>query len=176
MRLGFWPLFSALTALPVVIYLVNPLDVPSLDPRLRLLGIAPFLIPANSMSPTLENGDHIIVNAWPYRLDAPQRGDLVVFFHPQQPETKYVKRLVGLPGERVALRGGTVFIDSEALDEPYVLDLAQERTPETTEMAERTIPAGEFFMLGDNRNHSYDSRYWGPVPAANLIGRAGKLL
>ena len=89
MRLGFWKLFSGFA-----LHLVNPLGVPSLDPRLPLLGIAPFTIPARSMAPTLEPGDVIIVSAWPHFFGELQRGDLVVFLHPQRPDIKYVKRLI----------------------------------------------------------------------------------
>lgn len=176
MRLGFWKLFCSLALLVVGAYLLNPLSVPSQDPRLRLLGIAPFSIPANSMAPTLVAGDHIVANAWAYRLGQPKRGDVVVFRHPQTPDIAYVKRLIGLPGERVAIRGGTVFIDGQALVEPYVLDRPEQRHPATTEMEERLVPEGAFFMLGDNRNNSNDSRYWGMVPAGNLVGKAKKVL
>lgn len=160
MRFGFWKLFSAFALLVVTLYLVNPLGVPSLDPRLQLLGIAPFTIPARPMAPTLEPGDVIIVSAWPYFFGEPQRGDLVVFLQTQRPDIKYVKRLIGLPGERVAMRGGKVFINSEVLNEPYVMDDPEGARPETAEMKEQQIPEREFFMLGDNRNNSNDSRYW----------------
>jgi signal peptidase I len=176
MRFGFWKLFCTAIALMVTLYLLNPLGVASRDPRLRFLGIAPFAIPGNSMNPTLKVGDHIIASVWPYRLDEPQRGDMVVFLHPRTPDIKYVKRIIGLPGERVALRGGNVFINGKALDEPYVLDRAEERKPETTEMTERLISEGEFFMLGDNRNNSYDSRYWGQVPRSHFLGKASEAL
>jgi signal peptidase I len=176
MRFGFWKLFSAFALLLITLYLVNPLGVPSLDPRLRLLGIAPFTIPARSMAPTLEPGDMIIVSAWPYFFGEPQRGDLVVFLHPQIPDIKYVKRLIGLPGERVALHNGKVLINGATLNEPYVLDDPEDVQPETTEMKERLIPAGEFFMLGDNRNNSNDSRYWGTSPSAGFLGKALKTI
>lgn len=176
MRFGFWKLFCTAIALLVALYLLNPLGVASLDPRLRLLGIAPFAIPGNSMNPTLKVGDYIIASVWPYRLGEPQRGDLAVFLNPSTPDIKYIKRIIGLPGERVAMRGGRVFINGEALNESYVLDRLEERKPETTEMVERLIGAGEFFMLGDNRNNSYDSRYWGQVPRSHFLGKASGAL
>jgi len=176
MRLGFWQLFSTLALLVAGTSFVNPLSVPSQDPRLRLLGIAPFTLAANSMAPALVAGDQIVANAWAYRLGQPQRGDVVVFRHPQMPQITYVKRLIGLPGERVAIRGGTVFIDGKALVEPYVLDRPEDRKPSTAEMAERVVSEGEVFVLGDNRNNSNDSRYWGMVPVGNLVGKAGKFM
>lgn len=112
MHLGFWQLFCALALLVVGAYLLNPLPVSSQDLRLRLLGIAPFSIPANSMAPTLVAGDHILANVWAYRLGQPQRGDVVVFRHLLTPDITYVKRLIGLPDERAAILGGTVFINA----------------------------------------------------------------
>jgi len=176
MRFGFWKLFCTAIVLLVALYVLNPLGVASLDPRLRILGIAPFAIPANSMKPTLKAGDHIIASVWPYHLGEPQRGDLVVFLYPRRPEIKYIKRVIGLPGERVAMRGGRVFINGTALNESYVLDRREERKPETTEMEERLIGEGEFFMLGDNRNNSHDSRYWGQVPRSHFLGKASGAL
>lgn len=97
MHIGFWTLFSALGLLVATTYLLNPFGIPSLDPRARLLGFAPYAIPANSMAPTLKAGDFVIASAWAYALGEPQRGDLVVFRHPQLPEVNYVKRVMGLP-------------------------------------------------------------------------------
>jgi signal peptidase I len=117
MRFGFWKLFSGFALLLITLYLVNPLGVPSLDPRLRLLGIAPFTIPARSMAPTLEPGDMIIVSAWLYRSGEPKRGDLGVYLQPQRPDIKYVKRVIGLPDERVVLLKSKVFINGVELNQ-----------------------------------------------------------
>lgn len=174
MRIGFWKLFIGLMALVVGWYLFNPLGVPSLDPRLRYLGVAPFFVPANSMNPTLKAGDTVVVSAWPYRFAEPQRGDVAVFLYPREPDIKYVKRLIGLPGERIAVREGKVYINGEALTEPYVLQDPHGVVPHSN-MPERLVGEDEFFALGDNRNNSNDSRFWGAVPRRNLIGSVVKV-
>lgn len=174
MRIGFWKLFSTAALLTLGLYVFNPLGTASLDPRLRLFGITTFSIPANSMAPTISQGDLVFANAWPYALGNPQRGDLVVFRRPQL-GANYLKRLIALPGERVAIRDGTVFINGKPLAEPYVNPDQSQARPNSLNMKERLVSENEFFMLGDNRHNSNDSRYWGTVPKANLIGKVTKL-
>jgi signal peptidase I len=118
-----------------------------------------------SMEPTLQKGDFVIVNKLAYRFGSPQRGDIVIFRYPPNPEEQYVKRLIGLPGERVTITGGQVYINGEVLSEPY-LDV------ETTRGGEWEVPANSLFVLGDNRNNSSYSRIWGMVPLDMTIGRA----
>lgn len=141
------------------------------------------------MRDTLIIGDHILVNKFIFAgpdllfpARAIVRGDVIVFRSPEHPETKYVKRVVALPGETVELRGKAVFIDGRKLDEPYVV-LQDPRTyPNMTELPEPQrsrdhlgplrVPADSYFVLGDNRDRSYDSRFWGAVPARLIAGRA----
>lgn len=174
MRWTLWKWTFALMSLMVGLNVINPLGVPSLDPRLRYLGMAAFFVPANSMNPTLKAGDTVVVSAWPYRFGEPQRGDVAVFGYPPEPDIKYVKRLVGLPGERIAIRDGKVYINAQALTEPYVLQDPRGVLPHS-DMPERLVAEGEFFVLGDNRNHSRDSRFWGAVPRQNLVGSVVKV-
>jgi signal peptidase I len=176
MRIGFWKLFTAFGLLLVTAYLLNPFGVPSQDPRARLFGIVPYTLPGQSMAPTLKPGDRIIASVWAYALGEPQRGDLVVFQTPHLPDVKFVKRLMGLPGDRLAMRNGRLFINGKAIDEPYLNHDQSRARPDTLEMAERLVPEGEFFMLGDNRHNSNDSRYWGTVRREKLIGRVEKVL
>lgn len=126
-----------------------------------------------SMFPTLRNDEYILVDTLSYRLHAPQRGDIIIF-HPPVDHEDYVKRVIGLPGDLVAVKGGTVYVNGKSLSEPYV------RMPHTYSWSARHVPPGHIFVLGDNRDASYDSHLWTdtqgqPIPflAENqVIGRA----
>jgi signal peptidase I len=137
-------------------------------------------IPTPSMVSTLLVGDYILVdnNIYGAAGDTPRawlgqrevrRGDVVVFRFPEDPDTDYVKRVVGLPGETIELRHGRVLIDGRPLDEPY---LAPEAALPGTGYGPTTVPDGAYFMMGDNRNHSADSRVWGVLPRSLIRGRA----
>jgi len=130
-------------------------------------------IPSGSMLPTLEINDRLIVEKVSYRFNVPQRGDIVVFkptekLQEENPELKdaFIKRVIGLPGETVQVRGGQVFVNGTSLREEYI----QEEP--TYEWGPKTVPEDSYLVLGDNRNNSYDSHYWGFVPQDKLIGRA----
>jgi signal peptidase I len=118
-----------------------------------------------SMEPTLQKGNFVIVNKIAYQLGSPGRGDIVVFRYPPNPSEQYIKRIIGLPGEQVNINGGQVYINGEILIEPYLSD-------STMRGGEWQVPAESYFVLGDNRNNSSDSRVWGMVPEENLIGKA----
>jgi signal peptidase I len=145
--------------------------------------VNPYRIPSSSMEPTLHCGrpgpgcearfsDRVLANRFIYHFRKPKRGDIVVFETPPEAAVRcgaggtFVKRLIGLPGERWAERNGYVYIDGEKLDEPYV---RPERRDVRT-LPPRRIPPGYYFFMGDNRASSCDSREWGPVPRRNLIG------
>lgn len=153
----------------------------------RIFAFQAFKIPSGSMEDNLLTGDHIIVNKFIYGpppalkgvlpLREPRRGDVVVFRYPGQPEIDYVKRVVGLPGETLIIRDKRVFIDGRELAEPYVT-FTDRRTQHPNEPLHRDhfgpykVPAGEYFAMGDNRDNSNDSRFWGTVPRAMIKGRA----
>lgn len=120
------------------------------------------------MLPNIQDGDWIIVDKAVYHLGEPKRGEVVVFQPPDSlnSEFPFVKRVIGLPGEEVEVRDGSVYVDGNALDEPYV------REEPRYAMAPTVIPEGEFFMLGDNRNSANDSHNGWTVPEENLIGKA----
>ncbi len=139
----------------------------------RTYVVQAFKIPSESMVSTLLIGDHLLVDKLRYRYSDPQRGDIVVFQYPRNPEVDFVKRIVGLPGETLEVKGETVYVDGKALDEPYA---RWDPTPFSLGKAYRypkvAIPAGSYFMMGDNRNHSQDSRYWGALPRELMHGKA----
>lgn len=119
-----------------------------------------------SMQPTLFAGDFVLVNKLAYRFDDPQRGDIVVFRYPPNPdETPYIKRIVGLPGDQVHISEGRVYINEEAIAEPYL-------KTQTNRGGDWSVPEDSLFVMGDNRNNSSDSRAWGMVPLENVIGKA----
>jgi signal peptidase I len=118
-----------------------------------------------SMQPNLYAGDFVMVNRLAFRLGTPLRGDVVVFRYPPNPDQiPYIKRIVGLPGDKVHIADGKVYVNSELLNEPYL-------TVTTLRGGDWVIPENNLFVMGDNRNNSSDSRAWGMVPMENVIGR-----
>jgi signal peptidase I len=166
--------------------------------------VKPFRIPSESMVPTLSKGQRVLVSRVNYHLSEPDRGDIVVFKPPVGADTNpgncgvpdfsptemdrpcprsieekskqnFIKRVVALPGDRLKVERGRVYIDGKLQEEPYI---EREKTCENNLdsicnlSTEITIPPDQFFMMGDNRGYSADSRYWGPVPREQLIGQA----
>lgn len=125
-----------------------------------------FYIPSGSMRPTLEVGDRIFVNKFIYYFGDPDRKDLVVFRYPNDPSKKYIKRVIGLGGEIVEIIGGTVYIEGRPLEEAYTLEVHR------GDYGPVFIPEKSYFVLGDNRNNSEDSRQWGFVPREEIVGKA----
>ena len=111
-------------------------------------------VPSSSMETTIMANDRIIGNRLSYLFKEPQRGDIIIFKNPDDESILYIKRLIGLPGERVEVRDKTVFINGSALDEPYL------NVETLGEFGPYNVPEGAYFMMGDNRNDSADSRYW----------------
>jgi signal peptidase I len=140
---------------------------------LRQFVVQSSLVFSGSMIPTLRSatpttfGDRLIVNKLVYHFNAPNRGDIVLFDSPFKDGKQYVKRLIGLPGETVEMRRGMVYINDQLL----VISGVTIRRDYTT-LAKQTIPSDHYFMLGDNRSNSADSRVWGFVPKEDLIGEA----
>jgi signal peptidase I len=150
-----------------------------------------FKIPTGSMEPNLLVGDHLIVNRMIFAPtvtglerailpDRPiRRGDIIVFKFPQDPERDFIKRVIGLPGDELAMRQKKVYINGTPLDEPYAHFLqppSVDGQPQGDIRLENygpvTVPPGQYFMMGDNRDNSEDSRYWGFLPATYVKGRA----
>jgi signal peptidase I len=124
-----------------------------------------FRIEGYSMEPNFHDGEFLIVNKLIYLLRPPQRGDVIVFVPPTNTSRDFIKRVIGLPGDRITIANGRVYVNGAALDEPYPLNLG------TYSSTPVTVPADEYYVLGDNRNNSSDSHSWGPVPAQNIIGK-----
>ena len=171
---------------------------------LRSFIIEPFQIPSKSMVPTLKVGDFILVSKWNYGIrlpvvrtklfdvDTPKRGDVIVFFPPH--ETRYfIKRLVGLPGDKISVINGILYVNNEAMSQES--SLVEPGAPRSHVMIENldgvehviqnrvtpsrfsqnfstVVPQGHYFMMGDNRDNSSDSRVWGPVPEDRIVGKA----
>ena len=176
---------------------------------LRSFLVEPFRIPSNSMMPTLLTGDFILVNKFTYgiRLPAintkvfdvnkPARGDIVVFRFPKDPSVNYIKRLIGLPGDKIEYYHKKLMVNGKAVNQTILgeyqghgkgkemtgsLLISEElesvthdmliREGQPTVQGEFTVPSGQYFVMGDNRDNSNDSRYWGTVPEDNLVGKA----
>jgi signal peptidase I len=152
--------------------------------------IQPFWIPSESMLPTIEVNDRVMVNKLAYKWGEPQRGDIVVFRDPREPEIEesipeavirsvleavgvrtrgsddLIKRVIGLPGDSIVIQGNQIVINGDPLVEPYLEDV------EMPDEGPFLVAEGEVFLMGDNRNASFDSRRFGPVPLDDLIGQA----
>jgi signal peptidase I len=120
------------------------------------------------MTYTLMPGDYFMSNPRKFAGQDPSRGDLIVFLFPRDPSLKYVKRVIGLPGETIVIKGGEVLVNGVRLQEPYV-SIDNNREPQVPG-GKFAVPDGHFFVLGDNRDNSSDSRHWGYVPRSNLYG------
>jgi signal peptidase I len=126
-----------------------------------------YRVVGQSMDPTLADDQFLVVNKLGYRLYDPQRGDIIVFRDPRDDDRKLIKRIVGLPGETVETGNRGVFIDGELLEEPYLLASANRNDGESV-----SIPAEHYYVLGDNRGNSSDSRSWGTLPDDEIVGKA----
>lgn len=137
----------------------------------RLFIAQPFIVSGASMSPTFETGEYLVIDQVTYRFEQPKRGDVIVFRFPNDPSKFFIKRIVGLPGEVVELANGYTTImdpatgDTITLDEPYLV------TDRTDDHLTVTLASTEYFVMGDNRSASSDSRVWGPVPRHDIVGR-----
>jgi signal peptidase I len=158
---------------------------------IRTFAVQAFKIPTGSMEPNLLVGDHLLVNKFVFsptataagRLLLPvreiRRGDIIVFKFPEEPERDFIKRAIGLPGDTIELRQRQVFVNGRKLDEPhahYLFPQGETDEPGGYDVRQRygpvTVPADHYFMMGDNRDNSQDSRYWGFLPRHYVKGRA----
>jgi len=158
----------------------------------RTFVVQAFKIPTGSMENNLLIGDHLLVNKFVFAptltglertllpIDPIRRGDIMVFKFPEDPNRDFIKRVIGLPGETIELKGKTLYIDGKPLDEPYVRFFPDAMLSEASlggtdprrQFGPVTVPADNFFMMGDNRDNSEDSRFWGFLPRSYVKGKA----
>jgi len=139
---------------------------------IRMFVAQPFIVSGASMEETFQNGEYLIVDQITYRFEEPNRGDVIIFRYPRDPSKFFIKRVIGLPGEKITIEGNVVTItngshpEGAVLNEPYIASMQ----PNT--FLEEELGEGEYFVMGDNRDQSSDSRMWGVLQQQNIIGRA----
>jgi signal peptidase I len=151
-----------LSLILIIVFVIVPI---------RLFVAQPFLVQGESMYPTFHDKEYLIVDQVTYRMHEPERGDVIVFRYPRHPETFYIKRIIGLPGETVSIQKGITSVTTQdgeqiTLDESFVVN---EDVSYNTSL---TLSEEEYFVMGDNRPKSSDSRIWGALPRENIVGRA----
>ncbi|MBI3160056.1 MAG: signal peptidase I [Chloroflexi bacterium] len=153
-----WKAFFVETLQTIVLALVLFVGINAFTARIRVDG--------HSMEPSFHHNDYVIVWRLAYRVGEIERGDVVVFPYPNNPEEDYIKRVVGLPGDVVAIQEGQLLVNGVAVDEPYLAEPMWRNFPEVV------VPDGSVFVMGDNRNDSSDSRRWGPLSIEDILGKA----
>ncbi len=144
---------------------------------IRYFLFAPIVVDGLSMMPTLQHQDRMIVNKLSYKIGEPERFDIIVFHAPE--EKDYIKRVIGLPGDRIEYKDDTLYVNGKAYEEPYLDQYKKEVegpltdpfTLEETRVGTQTVPEGELFVMGDNRRFSKDSRHIGTIPLEKVIGK-----
>lgn len=163
MRKTFSFIFEIVVILLITVAVVWPI---------RYFLIQPFFVDGASMEPNFDNGQYLIINEISYRFEAPQRGDVIVFKFPLDESKYYIKRIIGLPGETVEVADGKVEIYNKENPAGFVLDESNYLPGiYTNKDVKEEMGNDEYFVMGDNRNASYDSRSWGPVPKKDIIGK-----
>lgn len=137
---------------------------------LRVFVVQPFVVEGSSMEPNFHNSQYIIIDKVSYRFRDVKRGEVVVLHPPVDLSQNYIKRVIGLPGETVSVQDGEVFINNKKLDEPY-LGAEQHKTNQFNTQTPVTLGANDYFVMGDNREHSSDSRDWGKLDKSAIEGR-----
>ena len=134
----------------------------------------PFQVNGNSMHPNFSDNEYILTNIIGLRFEDPKPGDVIVFKAPQDPDKDYIKRVIGIPGDKVLIKDGSVYLNGKMLDESSYLDPTIKTNPGSflKENEEVTAAQDEYFVLGDNRSYSSDSREWGFVPKESIIGES----
>ncbi|MFW5989052.1 MAG: signal peptidase I [Desulfosudaceae bacterium] len=151
---------------------------------IRTFLVQAFKIPSGSMKPTLAVGDHILVNKLAYGLDIPffnfpvipgdepERGDIVVFKYPEDPRKDYIKRVIGVEGDIISIQDKQVYVNQTPLSEKYVIHTDSRVAPVRDNKEPVRVPPGKLFVMGDNRDNSHDSRFWGFVDRKEVLGSA----
>lgn len=159
---GFWKFIEN------VLYIIGAIALAAI---IQAFIIRPFIVSGMSMDPVIKNSQYLIIDEVTYHFHGPERGDVIVFKAPPEPTKYYIKRVIGLPGDTVKVQKGVITIvnaahpDGFTLSEPYL-------THTSTDSGTYVVTPGNYFVMGDNRSGSYDSRSWGMLPDANIRGRA----
>lgn len=157
------PLFELIYFALIAVIIVVPI---------RFFIAQPFIVSGASMTDTFHNGDYLIVDQVSYYFNDPVRGEVVIFRYPKDPSKHFIKRVIGIPGDTVRITGNRITITNEAnptgftLDEPYITSMSPEN------LLTETLGEREYFVMGDNRDHSSDSRAWGVLQKERIVGRA----
>lgn len=138
----------------------------------RFYLVQPFVVEGSSMEPNFHNGQYLLVDKISYRMHDIKRGDVIVFHPPNRPSLNYIKRVIALPGDKIEIKNGQIFVNNVALDEPYIRDGQTTVRYSPVANLSQVLGKDEYFVLGDNRDHSSDSREIGSIPKENIIGRA----
>jgi signal peptidase I len=159
MKKTLWSIFEMVETIAIAVVAVF---------LVRTFLAQPFLVSGSSMEPNFNNGNYLLVDELTYHLRTPERGEVIVFRYPKDTSVYFIKRIIGLPGETVSITGGVVTVtdkgQKEVLKEPYIADAG------TFSDFTETLGPGQYFVMGDNRNASFDSRSWGPVPSSDIVG------
>jgi len=143
----------------------------------RMFLFQPFVVKGDSMEPNYHSGDYLIIDELSYRLREPQRGEVIVFKYPLNPSYRYIKRIIALPGETIELVDGEVYVtkidgEKQKIDEDlYITEETREAWKTMLTYSPITLKSNEYFVMGDNRNYSSDSRRWGVLPFENMTGK-----
>lgn len=164
MRLLFRSIFEAARTIAIVVVIAF---------LIRVILLQPFYVEGHSMEPNFQNAEYLLVNKVSYTWREPERGDVIVFRFPNDPRINFIKRIIGLPGDAIVIKEGRVFVNNVALVEPYLGQTTKTFvTSDPNETFNYRVKEREFFVMGDNRGNSLDSRSWGAVPRLNVVGRA----
>jgi len=137
---------------------------------IRTFVAQPFIVSGDSMVPTFHNGEYLIVDELSYRFSEPARNDVIILHYPLEPQKYFIKRIIGLPGETLRFEGSRIRVTPVDGSEPFVLDEPFVQNTSTDNLTV-TLNEGEYYVLGDNRSASSDSRRWGPLPRADIVGK-----
>jgi signal peptidase I len=168
-------LLGGCVLLVALVYITNPFHTDSWDPRIRVCGFTIFRAPSRSMEPTIPENSIFLVSAWAYIRSEPRAGDIVVFKYPPDPTVAYVKRIIAIGGSTVEIADGVVLVDGQPLSQRYVAKDASTSTYSRF-MRRVRVPPKSYFVMGDNRDNSTDSRSWGFLPRDHIIGEVGTIL
>jgi signal peptidase I len=134
--------------------------------------VRPYSVDGPSMQPGLHTDDRVLVNMLAYDFGRPQRGDVIVFHPPSDPALSYVKRVIGIPGDTISVTANAIMVNGHTLDEPYIAPLDTGLPENIAVLPAIKLGPNQYFVLGDNRQNSVDSRFFGYVPRANIVGKA----